>query len=271
MENPELERRLTVFQALIRGFLVRRHFSSLRGDYEEIVREIDGDLSHLEWHGNLIPVPGFSYEKGARPRSQDGPAAGPPGAEPGSGSRGNEPGPATEVLQPERDASGTREQQAPEDPAAPAPPVETCRAVGQHSEARAGPQADSTGRLAGWEDGRQSGSRTDATATRDSVALDAGSGVLRAVSGPEAETGNAVTVNNEGHSLIYGQTDYSDRIQELQCCGKLWHQTVQIWGDVPSMWLLFPQKERSWFSKPVRCSRALGSIVSGFSDHLVRY
>ncbi|XP_069051514.1 IQ domain-containing protein C isoform X2 [Lepisosteus oculatus] len=180
MENPELERRLTVFQALIRGFLVRRHFSSLRGDYEEIVREIDGDLSHLEWHGNLIPVPGFSYEKGARPRSQDGPAAGPPGAEPGSGSRGNEPGPATEVLQPERDASGTREQQAPEDPAAPAPPVETCRAVGQHSEARAGPQADSTGRLAGWEDGRQSGSRTDATATRDSVALDAGSGVLRA-------------------------------------------------------------------------------------------
>nr|XP_015203935.1 PREDICTED: IQ domain-containing protein C [Lepisosteus oculatus] len=101
MENPELERRLTVFQALIRGFLVRRHFSSLRGDYEEIVREIDGDLSHLEWHGNLIPVPGFSYEKGARPRSQDGPAAGPPGAEPGSGSRGNEPGPATEVLQPE--------------------------------------------------------------------------------------------------------------------------------------------------------------------------
>ncbi|XP_069051515.1 IQ domain-containing protein C isoform X3 [Lepisosteus oculatus] len=182
MENPELERRLTVFQALIRGFLVRRHFSSLRGDYEEIVREIDGDLSHLEWHGNLIPVPGFSYEKGARPRSQDGPAAGPPGAEPGSGSRGNEPGPATEVLQPERDASGTREQQAPEDPAAPAPPVETCRAVGQHSEARAGPQADSTGRLAGWEDGRQSGSRTDATATRDSVALDAGSGVLRAES-----------------------------------------------------------------------------------------
>ncbi|MBN3320574.1 IQCC protein, partial [Atractosteus spatula] len=167
MENPELERRLTVFQALIRGFLVRRHFSSLRGDYEDIVREIDGDLSHLEWHGNLIPVPGFSYEKGAGPRSQDGPAAGPPGAEPGSGSRGNEPGPAIEVLQPERDTSGTQERQAPDDPAAPAPTAETCREARQHSEARAGPQADSTGRPAGWEDGRQSGSRTDATATWD--------------------------------------------------------------------------------------------------------
>ncbi|KAJ8385542.1 hypothetical protein AAFF_G00184960 [Aldrovandia affinis] len=60
MERQELERRITHFQANARGFLVRKTFSGVRQDYEDIVREIDGDLSHLEWRGSIISIPHFT-------------------------------------------------------------------------------------------------------------------------------------------------------------------------------------------------------------------
>lgn len=46
-------------QACIRGFLVRRQFQSLRGEYEAIVREIEGDLGTLQWTEGWIPRPRF--------------------------------------------------------------------------------------------------------------------------------------------------------------------------------------------------------------------
>ncbi|XP_052033432.1 IQ domain-containing protein C isoform X2 [Apodemus sylvaticus] len=45
-----------------RGFLVRRQFQSLRGEYEAIVQEIEGDLSTLQWTGGWIPKPVFLPE-----------------------------------------------------------------------------------------------------------------------------------------------------------------------------------------------------------------
>ncbi|KAG7466014.1 hypothetical protein MATL_G00160310 [Megalops atlanticus] len=59
MEREDLERRITLFQAKARGFLVRKVFSGLSAEYEDIVREIEGELSHLEWRGSIIPKPYF--------------------------------------------------------------------------------------------------------------------------------------------------------------------------------------------------------------------
>lgn len=49
-------------QACVRGFLVRRHFQSLRAEYEAIVREIEGDLGTLQWTEGWIPRPQFLPE-----------------------------------------------------------------------------------------------------------------------------------------------------------------------------------------------------------------
>ena len=49
-------------QACVRGFLVRRHFQSLRAEYEAIVREIEDDLGTLQWTEGWIPRPQFLPE-----------------------------------------------------------------------------------------------------------------------------------------------------------------------------------------------------------------
>lgn len=49
-------------QACVRGYLVRKRFQSLRAAYEEVVLEIEGDLSQLQWRGRLLPRPVFIPE-----------------------------------------------------------------------------------------------------------------------------------------------------------------------------------------------------------------
>ncbi|XP_006158210.1 IQ domain-containing protein C [Tupaia chinensis] len=55
--------RVSVLQACVRGFLVRRQFQRLQVEYETIVREIEGDLGTLRWTGGCIPRPRFLPEK----------------------------------------------------------------------------------------------------------------------------------------------------------------------------------------------------------------
>ncbi|XP_014693407.3 IQ domain-containing protein C isoform X2 [Equus asinus] len=63
MERERLVRKVSVMQACVRGFLVRRQFQSLRAEYEAIVREIEGDLGTLQWTEGWIPRPRFLPEK----------------------------------------------------------------------------------------------------------------------------------------------------------------------------------------------------------------
>ncbi|XP_023646710.1 IQ domain-containing protein C isoform X2 [Paramormyrops kingsleyae] len=59
MSAWNLERRITAFQASGRGWLVRRDLGLARRDYEDIVREIEGELSGLLWRGAAMPTPRF--------------------------------------------------------------------------------------------------------------------------------------------------------------------------------------------------------------------
>lgn len=63
MEREQLLRKVAVLQACVRGFLVRRHFQSLRAEYEAVVREIEGDLGTLQWNEGWIPRPQFLPQK----------------------------------------------------------------------------------------------------------------------------------------------------------------------------------------------------------------
>lgn len=63
MERELLLRKVTVLQACVRGFLVRRQFQRLRAEYEAIVGEIEGDLGVLQWTEGWIPRPRFLPEK----------------------------------------------------------------------------------------------------------------------------------------------------------------------------------------------------------------
>lgn len=56
-------RAVTRLQACVRGYLVRKRFQSLRAAYEEVVLEIEGDLSQLQWRGRLLPRPVFIPEE----------------------------------------------------------------------------------------------------------------------------------------------------------------------------------------------------------------
>ncbi|XP_048206719.1 IQ domain-containing protein C [Perognathus longimembris pacificus] len=62
MDRELLLRRVSVLQACIRGFLVRRQFQSLRAEYETVVQEIEGDLGTLQWTEGWIPRPRFLPE-----------------------------------------------------------------------------------------------------------------------------------------------------------------------------------------------------------------
>ncbi|XP_065553675.1 IQ domain-containing protein C [Lathamus discolor] len=61
-----LLRAVTRLQACVRGYLVRKRFQSLRAAYEEVVLEIEGDLSQLQWRGRLLPRPVFTPEEPAQ-------------------------------------------------------------------------------------------------------------------------------------------------------------------------------------------------------------
>ncbi|XP_068015353.1 IQ domain-containing protein C [Melanerpes formicivorus] len=57
-----LVRAVTRLQACVRGYLLRKRFRSLRAEYEEVVRELEGDLSRLQWRGRFLPRPVFLPE-----------------------------------------------------------------------------------------------------------------------------------------------------------------------------------------------------------------
>ncbi|CAJ1073460.1 IQ domain-containing protein C isoform X1 [Xyrichtys novacula] len=61
MNRDEWDKILTCFQARVRGYLVRREVRRAREDFEDIVKEIDGRLTHLEWRvASCIPTPHFT-------------------------------------------------------------------------------------------------------------------------------------------------------------------------------------------------------------------
>uniref|UniRef100_A0A8C3SZV9 IQ domain-containing protein C n=2 Tax=Chelydra serpentina TaxID=8475 RepID=A0A8C3SZV9_CHESE len=60
---PEQQRLVTRLQAYVRGYLVRKRFQSLQEDYENTVKEIEGDLGQLQWKGRFIPTPVFPQKK----------------------------------------------------------------------------------------------------------------------------------------------------------------------------------------------------------------
>ncbi|XP_031818141.1 IQ domain-containing protein C isoform X3 [Sarcophilus harrisii] len=68
MELPELVRRVTKLQACVRGRQTRRRLQSLRAEYEEVVRQVEGDLGgQPRWVGRWLPRPVFSPEARRRP------------------------------------------------------------------------------------------------------------------------------------------------------------------------------------------------------------
>ncbi|XP_068924192.1 IQ domain-containing protein C [Petaurus breviceps papuanus] len=94
MELPELVRRVTKLQACVRGRQTRRRLQSLRAEYEEVVRQVEGGLGgQLRWVGRRLPRPVFSPETRRRtygPREGGGSSPG-PGREPPSKLGGEEP------------------------------------------------------------------------------------------------------------------------------------------------------------------------------------
>ncbi|CAM5167818.1 unnamed protein product [Eretmochelys imbricata] len=59
----EQQRLVMKLQAYVRGYLVRKRFHSLQEDYENTVKEIEGDLGQLQWKGRFIPTPFFPQKK----------------------------------------------------------------------------------------------------------------------------------------------------------------------------------------------------------------
>ncbi|XP_058534237.1 IQ domain-containing protein C isoform X2 [Ochotona princeps] len=94
MEQEVLLRKVSLLQACVRGFLVRRQFQRLRAEYETIVGEIEGDLGPLQWTEGRMPRPKFLPQaepsqkpKGRRPRDtlrEETPEATGPGTPHGS-------------------------------------------------------------------------------------------------------------------------------------------------------------------------------------------
>ncbi|KAK7140421.1 hypothetical protein R3I94_012893 [Phoxinus phoxinus] len=63
MNEQTLIQILTQFQAQCRGYVMRQGLSLVQTQFEDIVREIDGGLDHLQWRGNIIPKPHFTDTK----------------------------------------------------------------------------------------------------------------------------------------------------------------------------------------------------------------
>ncbi|KAK9964281.1 hypothetical protein ABG768_005471 [Culter alburnus] len=60
MNEQKLIQILTQFQAQCRGYVMRQGLSLVQTQFEDVVREIDGGLDHLQWRGKIIPKPHFT-------------------------------------------------------------------------------------------------------------------------------------------------------------------------------------------------------------------
>ncbi|XP_003228759.1 IQ domain-containing protein C [Anolis carolinensis] len=56
-------KRVVVLQAYVRGYLVRKRFQGLKQEYEDIVKEIEGNLDRLQWENHSVPKPIFLPKK----------------------------------------------------------------------------------------------------------------------------------------------------------------------------------------------------------------
>ncbi|XP_054855552.1 IQ domain-containing protein C isoform X2 [Eublepharis macularius] len=78
-EEERLLRRVMALQACVRGHLIRKRFQSLKGEYESIVKQIEGNLDQLQWSQHSIPKPVFlskSVQKPSQRKELSRPEAG---------------------------------------------------------------------------------------------------------------------------------------------------------------------------------------------------
>ncbi|XP_054909138.1 IQ domain-containing protein C [Poeciliopsis prolifica] len=64
MDRSKLDKIITRFQAHARGYLTRTEVRRAGEDFEEIVREIEGDLTHLRWTDTTLSIPHFTDTDG---------------------------------------------------------------------------------------------------------------------------------------------------------------------------------------------------------------
>ncbi|XP_013870711.1 IQ domain-containing protein C [Austrofundulus limnaeus] len=64
MDRSKWENIITNFQARARGYLERNELRRAREDFEEVVMEIDGGLTHLQWTGTAVSFPLFTDTDG---------------------------------------------------------------------------------------------------------------------------------------------------------------------------------------------------------------
>ncbi|XP_058853372.1 IQ domain-containing protein C-like isoform X1 [Acipenser ruthenus] len=230
MKRQELENRIVILQARVRGYLVRKKLSSLREEYENIVREIEGDLALLEWCGETIQRPVFVNKKRAVSQATSCTAAEEPAEDHSSAARTNKTTCRTsEMLQPERDTDGATlfavEQHPREERAVPELLSEGARHVPESASA-------SVSELSGSaeEEERDLRSCTDLTSVWNSTTQDSGSSVIHKVFVPEANPGNSRAI--EGCCTCVGVSIAPSQI----------HPTLQRTADSVSVW--FPDTAR---------------------------
>ncbi|XP_038134106.1 IQ domain-containing protein C isoform X1 [Cyprinodon tularosa] len=65
MDRGKWDEIITRFQARARGYLTRTEVRHAREDFEEIVREIEGGVSHLRWTDATLSAPHFTDTSGS--------------------------------------------------------------------------------------------------------------------------------------------------------------------------------------------------------------
>nr|XP_056703071.1 IQ domain-containing protein C [Euleptes europaea] len=66
-EGEQFMRRVMALQACVRGHLIRKKFQCLKGEYESIVKQIEGNLDQLQWSQHSIPKPVFLSKSAQKP------------------------------------------------------------------------------------------------------------------------------------------------------------------------------------------------------------
>ncbi|KAM4723877.1 IQ domain-containing protein C [Anableps anableps] len=65
MDRSKWDKIIIRFQARARGYLLRTELRRAREDFEEIVREIEGEQTHLRWTDTILSIPFFTDTGGA--------------------------------------------------------------------------------------------------------------------------------------------------------------------------------------------------------------